>query len=212
MKVLIKLVALLTILASVGGCTEDWCWPFDCSSSKSSSGVVDDSSNTTATTTSTSTSTTTDTTSSTSSTPSNFDLSSVKWLHTNVSGWPVTSSLRVSISNGNICFSFADASIWPTTTIRHTSGTRDIEVNANPWVFAYESGQWIGGTFEWMTPTGTCKPTYTVAGDHVKRAPLNGTWAPSSGDTLYFMVSALARFPSITNTQARTDVVKVTWP
>jgi hypothetical protein len=199
-KFFVRASVLLSMLL-LSGCSDVWCWPFDCSSSKSSSGVVDDNSDD-----SDSDDTTTD------PNPTEFNLNKVTWLHTNVSSWPVTSSLSVKISGGKVCHYFSAASKWPTAKIRHTSGTHDIYVNANPWVFAYKNGKWYGGTYEWMRPTDSCKPTKTVAGDHVKRAPLNGTWKPKSGETLYFMVSSLARFSSIKNVQERTDVVKVIWP
>ena len=37
-------------------------------------------------------------------------------------------------------------------------------------------------------------------------------WTPSSGETLYFMVSALARQPGFTNVSERSNPVKVVWP
>ena len=220
MATLFRISIIFAMAAMLSGCSDYWCWPFDCTAGKSSSGVVDDSDNTSgttpppATTTPPATSTPGDSSggSSTTFVPPDFKLSKVSWLHTNVSNWPVTSKLRVSISSsGRVCFSFADASKWPTTTIRHTSGTRDIQVNANPWVFAYIKGKWYGGTFEWFTPTGTCKAGKTVSGDHVKKSPMR-SWDPKKGETLYFMVSALARFPGYVKHKARTDLVKVVWP
>ena len=44
MKFFVRASALLSMLL-LSGCSDVWCWPFDCSSSKSSSGVVDDSAN-----------------------------------------------------------------------------------------------------------------------------------------------------------------------
>lgn len=38
------------------------------------------------------------------------------------------------------------------------------------------------------------------------------SWDPKKGETLYFMVSALARFAGHVNHKARTDLVKVVWP
>ncbi|MAF07236.1 MAG: hypothetical protein CL389_05190 [Acidiferrobacteraceae bacterium] len=129
-----------------------------------------------------------------------------------MSNWPVTSTLKVSISaSGKVCLNFADTTNWPTRTIKHTSGTKNVEVNANPWVFAYINGQWHGGTWEWMTPGGTCTRGKVVSGDHVKKSPMR-SWDPKKGETLYFMVSALARFAGHVNHKARTDLVKVVWP
>ena len=140
-----------------------------------------------------------------------FSLSKVKWLHTNVANWPVTHSLTVNLGGGIICMEWGGTSTWPSATIRHTSGTRDIKVNANPWVFVYRNGAWYGGTWEWMTPNGNCKPMKSVEGGHIKRPPLT-SWDPVSGETLYFMVSSLARSGNLSSYQARTDVVRVVWP
>ena len=184
---------------------------------------------TTAATADTSTSTTTSstTTSSTTSSPGatqvsntapitpggqqEFALSKVNWLHTNVASWPVTHNLTVNLGGGTICMEWGGTATWPTATIRHTDGTRNIKVNANPWVFVYRNGAWYGGTWEWMTPNGNCKPMRVVEGGHIKRPPLTN-WTPTSGETLYFMVSSLARAGNLNNYQARTNVVRVVWP
>ncbi len=140
-----------------------------------------------------------------------FALSKVNWLHTNVANWPETHNLTVNLGGGIICMEWGGTSTWPSATIRHTSGTRDIKVNANPWVFVYRNGAWYGGTWEWMTPNGNCKPMKSVEGGHIKRSPLT-SWDPVSGETLYFMVSSVARSGNLSNYQARTNVVRVVWP
>ena len=140
-----------------------------------------------------------------------FALSKVNWLHTNVASWPVTHNLTVNLGGGTICMEWGGTATWPTATIRHTDGTRDIKVNANPWVFVWRNGAWYGGTWEWMTPNGNCKPMRVVEGGHIKRPPLTN-WTPASGETLYFMVSSLARAGNLNNYQARTNVVRVVWP
>ena len=219
MKILARIGVLLAIALPLSGCSDGWCWPFDCSASKSSSGVVDDSANTTSTA-DTSTTTTTDTSASTataitttssSSSAEAFDLSKVTWLHTDVSNWPVTHNLTVNIGGGSICLEFGGTSTWPTAIIRHTAGTHDIKVNANPWVFVWRNGRWYGGTWEWMVPNGTCKNLSSVEGGHIKQPGLVD-WDPVSGETYYFMVSSIARGANLNNYQARTNVVSVVWP
>ena len=211
MKILARIGVLLAIALPLSGCSDGWCWPFDCSASKSSSGVVDDSANTTSTTTTdTSTSTATATTPAPNSNQQ-FDLSKVTWLHTNVSNWPVTHNLTVNLGAGTICMEWGGTSTWPTATIRHTDGTRDIKVNANPWVFVWRNGRWYGGTWEWMAPNGNCKPMRVVEGGHIKQPGLID-WDPVSGETSYFMVSSIARGANLNDYQARTDVVSVVWP
>ena len=199
MKFVVRASVLLSMLL-LSGCSDGWCWPFDCSSSKSSSGVVDDNSDD-----SDSDDTTTD------PNPTEFNLNKVTWLHTDVSSWPVTSTLSISIKNGTMCLNFSGTSTWPTAKILHTNGTRYIQVNANPWVFVNQAGKWYGGTWEWMTPNGNCKPISKIEGGHIKQAPLTN-WEPRSGDKLYFMVSSIARGANLNNYKARTNVVEVTWP
>ena len=147
--------------------------------------------------------------------PPALNLGSVQWLHTNVSSWPVTSNLpEVSFSGSTLCLNHDKANSWSAVTI-----CGDVDVNANPWVFIYRpdlegtDGTWYGATWEWMRPGGTCKGTYAVAGDHIKQPPFHPTsgWAPSSGETLHFMVSGLARSHE-RNQQERTNTVEVVWP
>ena len=140
-----------------------------------------------------------------------FDLSKVTWLHTDVSGWPVTSNLKVSAGNGVINLDYDKKNSWPGVEIDHTSGTRKIQVNANPWVFVCRNGKWYGGTWEWLTVGNTRKNMTSVAGDHIKQPPLQN-WRPRSGETVYFMVSSLARFSNIRNVQERTRPVRFVWP
>ena len=140
-----------------------------------------------------------------------FDLSKVTWLHTDVSGWPVTSNLKVSAGNGVINLDFDKTNSWPGVEINHTSGTRKIQVNANPWVFVCRDGKWYGGTWEWLAVGKTRKNMKSVAGDHIKQPPLRD-WRPRSGETVYFMVSSLARFGHIRNVQERTQPVRFVWP
>jgi len=139
-----------------------------------------------------------------------FRLDEVKWLHHNVKDWPVTSKLNVRVDHVHIYLNFDKTRAWKTKSIRHTSGTRDIDVNANPWVFVNQGGTWYAGTFEWMVPGGTTKGRKSVNGDHIKQPPLRN-WSPKAGETYYFMVSGLARFgPS--GSRERTDIVAMKWP
>jgi hypothetical protein len=142
--------------------------------------------------------------------PPPLDLGDVTWLHTNVSGWPVTVTMTsVTFEGSLICLNHDIASKgWPTQV---TNGT---EVVGNPWVFIYHEDRWYGATWEWLRAPGqTCKNQSSVAGDHIKVAPFDAAsgWHPASGQTLYFMVSGFARLGA-TNVQERSDPVKVIWP
>ena len=141
------------------------------------------------------------------------ELSQVRWLHTDVSNWPVTTTLSVTLGGGRICMEYDKKDVWPSVEIRHTSGERNIDVVANPWVFLEYQGQWYAGTWEWLVVGATCKNQSSVAGDHIKKPefiPLD--WRPTSGQRLYIMVSALARFPQIANIQERSQIVEIIWP
>ena len=158
------------------------------------------------------TATVVETATSTSFVPPPLDLNNVNWLHTNVKDWEETCTLNVSFPrHGVIRLAFDDTHNWPATTIKHTSGTKDIQVNANPWVFVYKNGQWHAGTWEWLVVGGIEKNAKSLAGDHIKQPPLQD-WRPKHGETVYIMVSALARHGGDVNKRARTNIVKVQWP
>ncbi len=147
--------------------------------------------------------------------PPALDLAQVHWLHTDVSPWPVTSTLSsVNVGPSTICLDHDQANTWTPVDI-----APDVAVNANPWVFIWRpdlagaAGTWYGATWEWIRPGQACKQRYAVAGDHIKRSPfhINSGWAPSSGETLHFMVSGLAR-SSERNQEEHSNVVQVVWP
>ncbi len=141
-------------------------------------------------------------------------LDEVIWLHTDVSDWPVTMTIEsVTFEDPFICLNHASQDegvfVWPEDTL-----DGDTQVVGNPWVFIYREGSWYGATWEWLRPDQTCKFEYAVAGDHIKQPPFDAQsgWTPSSGETLYFMVSGLARLPGFTNVSERSEPIKVVWP
>ncbi len=143
-----------------------------------------------------------------------IDLSTVTWLHTDVSGWPRTSTItNVDITDARICIDHTERGQWP---VRNINGT---DLAGNPWVFVKRNGQWYAATYEWLRPGQHCKalgsnpPRVTVAdqmGNHIKRAPLD-SWRPRSGELVGFMVSTLARDGNRT-VPKRSNVVTVRWP
>lgn len=208
LKNLLRCVALLAVVTPLSGCSEWWCWPFDCSSSDSSSSGVTGSVTPAATTNPVEQSNVAPVTP---GSPQEFDLNKAVYLHTNVSGWPVTHQLTVDIGGGVICLNGGYTTDWPPAEIDHTSGQYTIQVNANPWVFAFRNGQWYGGTWEWFAVGNTCKPSRNVEGGHIKQPPL-ADWTPASGETVYLMVASISRGSNLNNYQARTNAVKVIWP
>jgi len=140
--------------------------------------------------------------------------SETHWLHTDVSGWPEASTMsEVRLSGSEICMAHSKATTWEAREC-----CDGVEVAANPWAFIYNpnltghGGQWYAATWEWMRPGQTCKARTSVAADHIKQAPYHPTsgWRPSQGETLYFMVSGLARGGE-RNHSERTNLVKVRW-
>ncbi len=114
-----------------------------------------------------------------------FDLSQVKWLHHDVSGWPVTTALDASVSkSGVVTLQYDKAKSWPAVD----------GVNANPWVIAkWTDGNWYAATWEWLRQGQTSKDMGGKSwGEHIKVSPLS-KWEPKSGETVYMLVSGLAR-------------------
>lgn len=134
-----------------------------------------------------------------------IDPASVRWLHTNVSTWPIASELtRVTMRDSQVCLYHSQAGRWP---------VRD-GVEGNPWVFARFGGIWHAATYEWLRPGQVCKGVTRSGersiGRHTKRPPFP-EWVPASGEDVGWMVSGLAR-DAKRNIQARTQIVLTTWP
>jgi hypothetical protein len=134
-----------------------------------------------------------------------FELADVKWLHTDVANWAITSKLEKVVLDGrSIRLVYDKANVWPRKNVNGA------EVVANPWIFVNRSGKWYGATWEWLRPGQTSKSRRAVAGDHIKRAPLND-FNPRSGEEYGFMVSGLARDRN-RNVKERTNIVMFRWP
>lgn len=141
-------------------------------------------------------------------------LEDIKWLHTNISKWKVTSVISdISISSKKICIEHTKAGKWP------KYGSKGNEVEGNPWIIAKVGNHWYAATYEWLRPGQTCKKLgtdktgKTIAesiGLHTKRPPLE-TWIPESGELVGFMISALARSSDRT-VEERSNIVWKKWP
>ena len=136
------------------------------------------------------------------------DLDEVVWLHTDVSDWAETGVLSsVSISGSQICLDYDKADVWPILDLRGT------EVVANPWIFIWQDETWYAATWEWMRPGQICKAMSSVHSSHIKVDPFpeDGDWAPTSGQTYWFMMSGLGRWSERTVLE-RTNLASVVWP
>lgn len=137
------------------------------------------------------------------------DLSDVKFVHNNISNWPVTSALNVSVGGGVITLDYDKNTTWPRRSSSLCTGC-----NANPWIIVKFNGQWWAGTFEWFRYGQISKPVKVVNGDHIKGGPFGFTWKPKNGETYGFMVSGFARFPEnlvASNVKERTNIVLYKW-
>ena len=133
-----------------------------------------------------------------------LDLRKVKWLHTNVSSWKQTATLKVNVSGSRINLNYSKAKVWP------AKKAVSVVVNANPWIFVQKNGVWYAATWEWLRPGQTTKSRRAVAGDHIKRSPLKN-FKPVAGVTYGFMVSGLAR-DGTRNVKERSEIVMYQWP
>ncbi len=135
-----------------------------------------------------------------------IDLSSVNWLHANVSRWPVTSKITdVEIGSDTISVEHTKAGHWPAIDYN------GIQVEGNPWVFVNRGGQWYGATYEWLRPGQTEKGvTAEGIGGNIKVPPL-ADWTPAAGELVGFMVSTPARADGRTVNE-RTNIVMTRWP
>ena len=133
------------------------------------------------------------------------DFKNVEWLHTDVSKWAQTAKLTVQLTKSQIILNYDKANTWP-------ARGSDPAVVANPWIFVPKSdgSGWYAATFEWMKKGQTHKNRSSVAGDHIKKSPLQN-FKPVSGTTYGFMVSGLARDKK-RNVSERSNVYMLKWP
>ena len=128
----------------------------------------------------------------------------ITWLHTDVSSWPVTTTVDASVGGSTINFPYDKTRVWPAAD----------GVNANPWVIVkWTDGRWYAATFEYLRVGQTSKPKGVLdgsKGDHIKKSPLS-SWRPHSGERFGIMVSGLAR-SNLRNVRERSNVDMVTWP
>ena len=138
-----------------------------------------------------------------------FSLSDVEWLHTDVSGWSVTSQISdITITSNEICIYHTKSGRWP--TYREDG----VVAEGNPWVFGNVGGRWYAATYEFLRAGQTCKHIERRGewgiGPHTKQQPLE-SWAPRRGERVGFMVSTPARDSNRTSNE-RTNIVMVDWP
>jgi hypothetical protein len=142
-----------------------------------------------------------------------FNLSEVNWLHTNVTNWAETSMItEVNITSNEVAIYHTKAGKWPRTgEIFPDDPNGDIEGNA--WIFAFVNGRWHGATWEWLRPGQQNKlvEAWEFGEDQIRRSPLDISWMPRSGDRVGFMMSTPAR-SNVYTINERSQVFMTTWP
>lgn len=130
-------------------------------------------------------------------------IGAISWKGKNISSWPITTTLRASVSGGNVTLSYDKKNSWPVVD----------GVCGNCWAIVNINGKWYAGTFEYLRPGQTSKPSYTLDGsngDHFKVSPLS-SWRPQHGEVFGLMVSGLCR-GGLSNVQERSNICVVRWP
>jgi len=131
------------------------------------------------------------------------EIGAIHWVGKNISGWPVTTTLRASVNGGTVKLDYDKKNTWPVVDA----------VCANAWAIVNIGGTWYAGTFEYMRPGQTSKGAYALdgsRGDHFKAAPLS-SWRPQSGEVFGLMVSGLCR-GGLSNVKERSNICIVRWP
>ena len=123
-----------------------------------------------------------------------IDASSVRYLHRDISGWEVVSRItRIDVSGHRICVYHTGAGRLGRS--RFGNPGEQIDVEGNIWVFAQFGGRWYGATWDWLRIGQQCKneSTSALGPEQIRRAPMDHTWRPRTGDRLCFAMSSRAR-------------------
>jgi len=120
-----------------------------------------------------------------------------------VKGWPVTTSMSLSIGGGIINVPFSATNSWPRVTIFNTV------VNANVWGIVQENGVWKAGTWDYLRPGGTSKVATAFTPSHFLF--ISGAPRQRVGDIYGFFVSGIARAGLPHNITQRSNYVAYEW-
>jgi hypothetical protein len=121
-----------------------------------------------------------------------------KWGNADVSKWPVTSELKLTMVGRSIRFDHTKANVWPCWLSPNKN-----QLNGNTWVIYLKDGMWKAETWEWAGKGIFSKPK-----DKADRPDLGRDLKP--GDRVGFLVSGLIRGPQ-RNVSERSNVVWVEW-
>lgn len=142
------------------------------------------------------------------------DFSDVTWIDPDISGWPVTANLNVTVTNQFVILDSDKKNVWPATG-NPILGSTNTCCNANAWVFAKFGERWYAVTWEWLKRGQSAKNRSAFEGGHTRRPPFfgggNPTWTPQNGEIYGLMVSGFARFGIPANIRERSNIVFYKW-
>jgi hypothetical protein len=141
----------------------------------------------------------------------------IRWLHTDVSGWDVTSTVTGAHINYNeLCVFHTMAGKWP-KVYGIFPEEPEAPMEGNLWIIARVEGHWYAATFDYLRPGGECKYDGYAPGDEgpgpstFDADPL-ASWVPRSGEPVYMFVSTVARHEPLGPLNERSNYVRLTWP
>ena len=143
---------------------------------------------------------------------SDFNLSEVNWIHTDVTDWEENSRItEVNITSNEVAIYHTMAGLWPVSYSVFDDGA---PIEGNAWIFAFVDGRWHGATWEWLRPGQQNKSVtaWEFGEDQIRRSPLDISWMPRQGDRVGFMMSTIARTNLRASQNYRTQVFMTTWP
>jgi hypothetical protein len=146
-----------------------------------------------------------------------FDENNIIWLHTDVSGWDVTSTVTAShINYTELCVFHTMAGQWP-EVLGIFPEEPEAPMEGNIWVIARVDGLWYAATFDYLRPGDECKyEDFSPAGEGpgpstFGAVPLS-TWLPQTGEPVWMFMSTVARHKPLGPVHERSDYVLLIWP
>ncbi len=140
--------------------------------------------------------------------PANEFPDGTRWLHADVSGWPVTATLNASVDARTIHLRYDKANTWPVLRQRAQNGGPLV---GNVWAVIQHDGQWYAVAWDWMRQGQQSKgrSSFRGSGGHMP-GPLSN-FTPRSGEVYYFFVSTAARGAERSSNE-RSNLSQVVWP
>jgi hypothetical protein len=146
-----------------------------------------------------------------------FDENNIVWLHTDVSGWDVTSTVtNAHVNYTELCVFHTMAGQWP-EVLGIFPEDPYAPMEGNIWIIARIEGLWYAATFDYLRPGDQCKydgysQTDESPGLSTFGAVPLSTWSPRPGEPVYLLMSTVARHEPLGPANERSEFVQVIWP